>query len=116
MRQKPLPFIVALEKLAETDPKECNRVREDAARAFIASDGFQLLLSILQTLDNEALSQIKVGERVEHNVGRLQAAEQIRGCIRALLPVTERPDLADSVEEDLLPPYESGFAIPHTGE
>lgn len=98
--------------MAETNPAEMMLSREAAARALVASDGFQLLVHLWQTEETQALDAIRSGLNVDRNIGRLQTVERIRNAVRALLPVAERDTQDDVVEEDILSSYDSGFSVP----
>lgn len=106
MRLRPLPIIEQLKTMSSDDAAAFVRA---AIQELVQTPGFQLFLGGIQSIEATAMSALKVGLKADYQLGRLAAFEQLRDYLRQLkAPV---PAMEAEVEEDLLPPYESGFIV-----
>lgn len=106
MRLRPLPII---EQLKAMDNDEAARFVRASIQEVLLTPGFQLFLGGIQSIEANSMAALKVGLKPDFQLGRLAAFEQLRDYLRQLkAPV---PALEAEVEEDLLPPYESGFLV-----
>jgi hypothetical protein len=96
MRWKPLPFI---EEISKLQPEDRAKAQQGALREIANTQGFQLIVAVLQSLDSEALEALRSGN---------MPSEMYRGYIEALGNFREQlfiglsaADLGDAANHDL---------------
>jgi hypothetical protein len=115
LKYRKLPVEIALDQADQTKPGAAKQARDVFMREYFASPAAQVIATVMQRMEADSLKQVRQGERVEYNCGRMSALDDIRESLVALLPDDEATpeDLAPEAEEPYLTSqYESGFNFP----
>ena len=89
-----LPFVTLLESLPDN---EAALRRQEALRLMISTDGWQLVLECMRTIQDTALTGISQGADAPFLAGQIAAVESMRERIRQ----TVGEDLTDTYDEGL---------------
>ena len=109
------PFVRQLMEMK--DGERAMQIRDGVMRAFFASEAAQIVASVLQSVEGNAIEACRTGTNMQFNAGRLAAVDQIRNALVALLPVDEKADAKRSWELPAMEPYLSYSEQPQpTGE
>lgn len=108
MMYKPLPVVERLN--AMEDSYERDKSRRALLEELVRTDGFQLVLEVLRSIESESIKSLQSGtQRPDLDLGRIQAVDQVRTSIRWL---AQSHDMADdlALDDDLAyREFHSGF-------
>jgi hypothetical protein len=105
MTYRKLPFELELEALLQQGEAKMIETRGDAFLETASTTGFQLVTALLRDLERLAMHSLRTGtgRNPDRVLGRIEAIEEIRRSLVALLPDAQKAnvDWFDSEEDDL---------------